>query len=233
MKTKGKILLVSLCAALLVSAGAVGTLAFFSDTETVTNTFSVGDIDITLDEKAVNPDGTPDTATSNRVQENDYHLLPSHKYDKDPTVHIQPKSEDCYVFVKVENDLSSIECDKKIGATNPCLHTGENKCSTIAEQMTVNGWKALGNTGVFVLTDEQGNPAIVEKSDAEQNFKVFDNFWIDGDIDNAELAEYETMKDEQGNPTENLIKVTAYAVQADGFDSAQQAWINTFGAENA
>ena len=39
-----KSLLIVLCAVLLVAATVVGTLAFLTDRETVTNTFTVGDV---------------------------------------------------------------------------------------------------------------------------------------------------------------------------------------------
>ena len=59
MKTKRKALLLSLCAVLLVVASVMGTMAYLTSTDTVTNTFTVGNVQIKLDEAAVNPDGTP------------------------------------------------------------------------------------------------------------------------------------------------------------------------------
>ncbi|MBQ7313552.1 MAG: hypothetical protein IJW81_08225, partial [Clostridia bacterium] len=98
-----------LSAAALVTASVFGTMAYLTDEEAVTNTFTVGKVGLTLDELDVDNDGdTTDNITVDntvRDQANEYHLLPGHTYIKDPTVHIDETSEDCWVFVKVENGL--------------------------------------------------------------------------------------------------------------------------------
>ena len=49
---------------------------------------------------------------------------------------------------------------------------------------------------------------------------------------NAVVSNYVTAKDESGDVADDaiVIDVTAYAVQADGFGTAQAAWTATFGA---
>ena len=59
MKTKSKALLLTLCAVLLVAASVMGTMAYLTSTDKVENTFTVGNVTITLDEAKVNTDGTP------------------------------------------------------------------------------------------------------------------------------------------------------------------------------
>lgn len=59
MKTKSKALLLTLCAVLLVAASVMGTMAYLTSTDKVENTFTVGNVKITLDEAKVNTDGTP------------------------------------------------------------------------------------------------------------------------------------------------------------------------------
>ena len=76
MKTRNKALLLMLSAVTLVAASVFGTIAYLTDNESVTNTFTVGKVGLNLDEAEVNTDGTK--ATENRVTENDYHLLPGH-----------------------------------------------------------------------------------------------------------------------------------------------------------
>lgn len=136
MKTKRKALLLSLCAVLLVVASVMGTMAYLTSTDTVTNTFSVGNINLTLDEAPV--DGTGKATTGTRVKENSYILLPGQEYDKDPTVHVTAGSEDSWIFVKVENGI-------------PTLEDTSNTSNTIASQITEkNGWTELtGVTGVY------------------------------------------------------------------------------------
>lgn len=188
MKTKSKALLLTLCAVLLVTASVLGTIAYLTSTDTVENTFTVGSVEISMDEAAVNPDGTV-IANADRVQENSYHLLPGHPYTKDPIIHVGSDSEDCWIFVKVENGISDIEAG-----------------TTIANQLTTNGWTAVsGTTDIFAYQD------IVSK---DTDIPVVGSFTISGDVDADDLAEYENAE----------IIVTAYAVQADGFTTAEAAW---------
>lgn len=90
MKTARKALMLILCAALLVSATVMGTLAFLTDkSEVVTNTFTVGKIDITLTE----------------TKGNSFKIVPGEIDDKDPTVTVVKGSEECYVYALITNDL--------------------------------------------------------------------------------------------------------------------------------
>ena len=95
MKTKSKALLLTLCAVLLIAASVLGTMAYLTSTDTVTNTFTVGKVEIKLDETDVtNPTGS-------RVQANSYKLMPGTTYTKDPTVTVKAGSEEAYVRMKV------------------------------------------------------------------------------------------------------------------------------------
>lgn len=82
---KKKIVALCLCIALAVVAIGGATLAYFTDqTETVTNTFTVGNVKITLTE----PKWTPDSK-----------LVPGTEINKDPTVTVVKGSEECYVRI--------------------------------------------------------------------------------------------------------------------------------------
>ena len=102
MKARNRIkpLLTLCCALLLVAAGVFGTLAYLTGTDTVNNTFTVGNVKITLDEAKVTTDGTP-VVGADRVKANEYHLLPGHTYTKDPTVTVEECSDLSYVRMKV------------------------------------------------------------------------------------------------------------------------------------
>jgi len=234
MKTKGKVLLVSLSAALLVSAGVAGSLAYFTDTDSATNTFSVGDVQITLDEADVNPDGilVPNAA---RVKENKYHLIPGAAYAKDPTVHVQAESEDCYVFVTVKNDIAEIEECKCETPHN------EPTCQSIASQMKANGWTELeGVKDTYYYNGGLATDSYIAKNSNGVDLILFNGFKIDGDkvVGSGELdvnnkppqgkyflGDYATNADGTGT----AVTVTAYAVQAAGFDTPEAAWTATFG----
>ena len=53
MKTARKVLMIALCAVLLVSISVMGTMAYLTSQDTVTNTFTVGKVAINLDEADV------------------------------------------------------------------------------------------------------------------------------------------------------------------------------------
>ena len=196
MKTKSKALLLTLCVVLLIAASMLGTMAYLTSTDEVKNTFTVGQVKITLDEAQVDESGNPVEGAA-RVKANSYKLLPGHTYKKDPIVHVASTSEDCYLFVKVDNQIDAIE------ATN----------AKVASQMTQKCWAAVkGAAGVYVYT-QNSTPAVVAGG---SNVTVFDNFTISGTVDNTTLATY----------NDKTITVTAYAIQADGFagKTASEIW---------
>ena len=202
MKTKNKALLLALCAVSLVTASVLGTMAYLTDNKKVTNTFTVGSVAITMDETDVNLAGQKDGDV--RVQQNTYKLLPGHVYTKDPQIHVDPTSEDCYLFVKVENGIAAIE--------------PKDADKSVAAQMVANGWtKVEGQTNVYVKMN--GNALQIVKGGETVN--VFETLTIDGaTVDKTKLEQYK-------NAT---ITVTAYAVQKDGFEgkTADAIWNTAF-----
>ena len=99
---KKKLLVLGLCVALAAIAIAGASLAYFTDTKSATNTFTVGDVKIKLDESNVNdPDG-------DRVTSNEYTgVFPGIQYKKDPVVTNTGKN-DAYVraVVTIENGMN-------------------------------------------------------------------------------------------------------------------------------
>ena len=96
-----KALAVVLTVMLMVGCGVGGTLAWLTaNTTTVTNTFTVGDIDIKLDESELETTGELNTAS--RKTENTYKILPGTSQPKDPVVTVEKGSEACYVFVQIQ-----------------------------------------------------------------------------------------------------------------------------------
>lgn len=90
---KKKILALTLVFALALALGIGGTVAWLTDkTDSVVNTFTVGDINITL---------TETTGT-------DYTFVPGDTLAKDPKVTVTAGSEACYLFVKVEEANNTV-----------------------------------------------------------------------------------------------------------------------------
>ena len=100
MKTKSKALLLTLCAVLLIAASVLGTMAYLTSTAKVENTFTIGKVEIKLDEAKVTADGIPVEGAA-RVTANSYKLMPGTTYTKDPTVTVLNGSEESYVRMKV------------------------------------------------------------------------------------------------------------------------------------
>lgn len=236
MKKMRKILGVTLSAAALMAASVFGTMAYLTDTEAVTNTFTVGKVQITLDEakvdeygKLLDNDNSVDTDGKNlapRVQKNDYKLIPGYTYTKDPIIHVDADSENCYLFVKVENGIADIE-----------TKTGK----TIAAQMKDLGWVKVDSNSdgkvdnadnVYVLAKgKEGNPDYKYTVGGGAHVEVFKNFTVDGDSI-VNMPEGEAAPDGKfdiAKYADNQIVVTAYAVQAAGFEDSKAAWGATFG----
>ena len=104
MKKMKKVLLLVLCAALLVGATIAGTVAYLTSTASVENTFTAGNVAITMVESEVDEYGQNPSGTTNA---NQYKLIPGHTYTKDPTITVSAGSEDCYIFVEIVNGLGA------------------------------------------------------------------------------------------------------------------------------
>ncbi len=201
---KKKIVAACLVICLLATAVIGTTLAYFTDTDEVTNTFTAGNVDITLLEHPLNENGKTVDKEAAGVEGQAYHVYPGVEYQKDPYITVSDGSEDCYLFVKLENGLAGLETKK----------TGK----TIVEQMNNKGWEALSEPygDVFVLTVD-GEPVIKSEND---EVYVFDTFEIDASKNATDLKGIE----------DKPVKLTAYAVQADGVADAEAAWIASFGS---
>lgn len=160
MKTARKILLPLLCAVLLVGASVAGTLAYLTSTKTVTNTFTVGKVEIELTESVVDEYGVKPTTnpTPAPTTGNQYKLIPGHTYTKDPTITVGSESEECWLFVKVENGLGD--------------HAAIN-------------WKttATGDEGTWSLVSGQTQYWVYSKTaNANDVIQVFPSFTYDKDV---------------------------------------------------
>lgn len=191
---KSKAILMVVCAMLLVAASVMGTLAYLTSQASVTNTFSVGKVAITMDEAKVDEYGESVQNADGkvaRVDKNTYKLVPGHTYTKDPIIHVATGSEDCYLFVKVVNAITAIE-----GAT------------TVANQMAAKGWICIDETNGIYYYGSTSTTGIT-KVQAGADVPVFDTFTVASTVDNDTLEDY----------AGETIVVTAYAIQADGFEN--------------
>lgn len=80
-----------------------GAIAYFTDTDTKTNTFTIGNIDITLSE----PSWSTTDSDQNGVPDAAENLMPGQTLAKDPTITNDSTNNAAYVFAKVEIPCSS------------------------------------------------------------------------------------------------------------------------------
>ena len=169
MRKAKTIAISALCACALVAGSVAATVAYLTSEDDVVNTFTVGTLEISLDEADID-----DSSEGDRDKANEYKLIPGQTYAKDPTVHFPATNEAAYLFVKVENGIAAIEAEAGDGYEK------------VATQIVGNGWIPLeGDVYYRIAVD----------ADALQDFQVFKEFKIAGAVDNATLAGYAT----QGN----------------------------------
>ena len=206
---KKKILVACLCVALAVLTIAGTTLAYLTANDQVVNTFTVGNVQIKLDEAKANADGTL-VANADRVKANSYKLIPGHTYNKDPMVTVLEGSESSYIKMTVTFSKSR-ELDAIFAPTGADL-------TSIFKGYDSTNWICKGNTEdttantrtyEFWYKEAVAAPTADVALDA-----LFDSITVPGTITNAQLATIANM----------TITVNAYAIQADGFADAEAAW---------
>lgn len=214
MKTRNKALLLTFGAVLLVAASVFGTLAYLTSTDTVTNTFTVGKVQITLDEADVKLDGTYETNHESRVEENSYKLMPGHTYIKDPTVTVLKGSESSYVrmLVTISN---AIELKKVFG-------------DSFLPQNYVTGWD---NTTWIPQSMAEKNDSFVVEFRYKETVAAPDSDMVLDDLFEKFTVPGEITKDKLEKLAGLEITVVAHAIQADGFTDADAAW-KAFGEQN-
>lgn len=213
--TMKKKLLVALaafaCVVAIVAISVLSTIAYFTSSAVLSNTFTIGNVGITLTESKVNSEGVKQEGTT--TEGNTYHLVPGTTYVKDPVITVTKGSEESYLFVMIRNDISELEIAKD--DTN-----AEGETETIEEQMLANGWKlytSVSTGSVYIYCGDIGNAQATAGTlqpkgvgsatgGVDVQVSVFQNFTVkvDAKID----------KDTYNAAT---IMVRAFAVQTQGF----------------
>lgn len=207
----------TMCAVLLVVGSVLTTMALLTSTAGVSNTFTVGNVSITMDETKVNVDGVPvDNAA--RVDANSYHLLPGKKYTKDPTIHIKSGEHDeMILFVKSHNDIRGIEAQNV---------DAESSSKSMRQQMIDNGWVEYVRSGngieiiwVYGTRDTQSGKITPTKVDCDDvQVRKSSGSTVNGPAGDFMLCEQFTIHDDADVSLYGAATVTftAYAVQGDG-----------------
>lgn len=222
MKTRNKALIIIMCVVLLMAVSIFGTLSYLTDSESVTNTFTVGLVKIKLNETDVNTDGKK--ASDDRVQTNEYELLPGRTYIKDPTVTVDKGSIESYIRMMVEveriDQLKAALPDSKYyadldkdGSTDDFALEMLLDSSWNYSQWHFAGYTEKGTSGIYEF--RYYTTVDTSKSNADLPLEpLFTKIKVPGEIDNEQLADLADVE----------IVVTAHAIQVSGFDDADAAW---------
>lgn len=243
MKRTKKILAMLLCAVLLVTGTVAVTVAYLtSTTEVATNTFTVGNVKIILNEADEDEDrSTTDVnyvhGTEQRDTTNAYHIFPNGTYDKDPMVSVHKDSEDSYIrMIVTVSDIQALKDAMPEERRAEYIVTDANGKEVFLLEKLVdwnstdwlfNNYKEVEGKGVYEfwykemysVPEDAKTVAVTGGREGEAGEYVelaplFTQIILPEDINNDELAHLNNIS----------IEVVAHAMQADGFTSAEAAW---------
>jgi len=201
MKKKMTVMVVALAMVLCFAIG--GTLAWLqASTQSVTNTFTYGDINITLTE-------TDSDDVDTDANNNSYKMVPGGTIEKDPKVTVAGSSEDCWLFVKIE-EAGSIEITEN----------GQGVEYTFDDFLAyayATGWTVV--EGVYDQDDSRsGNESFViarevKATDEVKTFSVLkdDKVIVKTSVTKAMMNAIDDEAESANRPT---LTFTAYAVQS-------------------
>lgn len=216
---KKRIFTVALVVALLATCFA-GTYAYLIDSEAQKNTFTTGNVYISMNEAVVEKEEATGNlvATGERTEEDqEYHLFPGMTVTKDPTIYVEG-TEAAYVAAKVtvtgnlydligmaDTDMIDIHKVASGGLLDaiPTAKSDWNGLTWVHETTDcVIYQKADKANNTWVLYIFMNGPQAVDTK-----IELFDTLTIPAEWDNEEMAKINNME----------IHVQAFATQTNGF----------------
>lgn len=196
---KKKSILLAATAVMLVAAMSIGgMLAYFTDEESKTNTFTVGKVEITLTEP------NWDEAAAEEFNK----LIPTRTIPKDPTITVAEGSQTAYTFMKVE--LSEDFAD--------LLQAYATKMEITDPNVLIDAWftsEVQPKVMEMDLANRYVILGVLSPKKAGESVTYFDEVKVPGDV-TGDMIDYVD--------GEYTITITAYAIQAEGFyDEAKAA----------
>lgn len=209
--TKKRFVAILLCVTLVALAAIGATFAYLTDTKTVDNTFTMGNVAIKLDETNVND------PTGDRVTSNTYNVYPGAVVTKDPIVHNTGKNA-AYIRATVNvsnwmNLCAAYYPDFKETFPND----GYKAALNLLVGELGEGWSVVGVEAGDTFTIGQFDAKFILKYDGAlasgaDTTAMFQTVTIPAGIDNANTDSFKE------------VKVVAQAIQADGFDTWEDAF---------
>lgn len=177
---------VMLALTMVVGCAVDGTVAWLvSESESSVSTFTLGDINIKL---------------TGESESQPLKIIPGVEIRRSLKVTVEPNSEACWLFVKVEG-------------TNWSHFPDANGTAKVSYSVDVqNGWIALS-----------GHPGVYYREVSAEDAKTGVEYDVNGVVAvSKELTKAEVNSIAAG--TQPQLSFTAYAVQRDGIDDAATAW---------
>lgn len=200
---KKKIAVLCLVVCLLATAIIGGTMAYFTDTtDPVTNTFTVGKVDITLTEPAWNPANAK--------------LMPGARIVKNPTITVGNDSEDAWVFAEftVGADLLDLIETEAGSTTTPVASLLPKWFSGLTSNYTV--FKSEENPYGSYTYIIGFNNAMSKNS----SVTLFDAVTVPATVTSKML--------EDAGQNSLTLTIKAYAIQKQNVDTLQAAYTALF-----
>lgn len=180
---------VMLALTMVVGCAVDGTVAWLvSKSESSVSTFTLGDINIKL--------------TEAESESQPLKIIPGVAIGRSLKVTVEPNSEACWLFVKVEE-------------TNwPDLKETDGTTRKVSYSVNVqNGWIAL-----------EGNPGVYYREVSAEDAQRGDAYDVNCNVTVSQMLTKEEVNSIAAAETQPQLSFTAYAVQRDGIDDAATAW---------
>lgn len=213
MKKKKTILA---AAVLLLMFAVGGAIAYFTDTDQKTNTFTIGSVDITLTEDGW--DALED-ANDNDIPDAAEDMMPGESVTKDPLINNVSTKNPAYVFAKVEVPCTTIVAPATTSEElfTYTVNSGWTELSTAAVACT------SGGTATHVYYYGTGETlTVLAKASSESTPTSTSNPLF------STITLRSTLKGNEGLTGQKQVVVTGYGIQTEGLTSTAPAdvWAN-------
>lgn len=223
---KKKILALCLVVALAATAIIGGTLAYFTDGDEATNTFTVGNVSIDLIESKLSRDGGENSPTDDAIKADaetymDYlaeagkNMVPGRTVAKCPYV-INTGRNDAYIRIRILIPVNTYDIIQEV----QWLDAAADEFGSIGLSMGKEVDGVVYDEYVLTRTEPLAPGAMT-------TFSAWNGIGIKAEADNEDIqtaieaGAISVLED--GTLTFNVL-VQADAIQAEGFESAEAAW---------
>ena len=210
---KNKTVIAAVILLLVIVVG--GAVAYFTDTDTKTNTFTIGSVDITLTEDGW--DALADT-NNNNIPDAAEDMMPGESVTKDPLINNVSTKNPAYVFVKVE-----VPCTTATSPATPeeiftyTINAGWTELSTAAVACTSGGTA----THVYYYGSNGTLTVLAKAADASTPTSTTNPVF-------SSITLRSTLTGNEGLTGNKNVVVTGYGIQTEGLQSTTPAdvWSN-------